>query len=143
MALQLNIVGTWKTTTSGVVTVAGVNRPLIEGWEKVAGTWRQFWSGIILSAAPTSLSKNATSIPQNVTTSTCTVTVAGGSGSGFYSYAWTSGTEITANNPSSATTTFSRYVEGSGALQETMICKVTDTVTGAVGTIGVPVQIGF
>lgn len=130
MALQIRQGGTWITPTALKIYSGGAWRN-IRGIKIYAnGAWRDvasFTSPISLAISPTSISKS--SVSSVVTTAAVTATPTGGTSP--YSYSWTrlsGASEITANSPTSASTSFTGDGVPNGVtLTAIFRCTVTDS----------------
>lgn len=92
-----------------------------------------------IGVSPTSASGTSASTG-NIYTGSVTVTATGGSGIYGYSWAFYSGTSVTAESGSSATTRFYRNFSGAGSVSGVMRCTVTCQGSNPL-TVDVPVSI--
>lgn len=118
-----------------VGTASGNKRVSLIYVGTASGNKLVYSDSITASSSPTSVSGSSTSI--NVTSGSTTVTVTNGIGP--FTYAWSVSTSggytISANSPSSATTTFSaNIVITPDSTAGTATCLVTDTATGNTAT---------
>ncbi len=155
--INIGVGGAWKSVTP-YIGVGGAWKQITGYWIGVGGAWKSMAVlPMTLSVSPTSASGSTSSpLPStrpNVTTGSVTVSVTGGSGT--FTYAWSvvfnstgstdgSGT-CAANSPAAAATTFTgQSCNGSnspGSDYYTATCTVTDTVSGQVASINVPITL--
>ena len=155
--MNIGVGGAWKQVTP-YIGVAGAWAQITGYWIGVGGAWKSMAIlPMVVSVSPTSasgsLSASALFTRPNVTSSSVTVSVTGGSGT--FTYAWsvvfnptnsidTSGT-CSANSATAATTTFTGQscngTNSPGSDYYTATCTVTDSVTGQIGTVNVPIKL--
>ena len=155
--ISVGVGGAWKSVTP-YIGVGGVWKQVTGYWIGVGGAWKSMAIlPMTVSASPTSASGSgsytAPLAQPNVTTGSVTISITGGSGT--FTYAWTvvfnptgstdgSGT-CAADNPTAATTTFTgKSCNGSnspGSDYYTATVMVTDTVTGQVASLSVPITL--
>jgi hypothetical protein len=155
--ISIGVGGKWLQVTP-YIGVGGVWKQVTGYWIGVGGAWKNI--AILpmnVSVSPTSASGTGVYTPPatrpSVTTGSVTVSVAGGSGT--FTYAWAvsfvnggsvnSSGSCSANAPTSATTTFTGQscdgADSPGSDYYAAVCTVTDTVTGQVGSVSVPIKL--
>lgn len=131
MTAKVFIGGTWRTITSGKIYLGGAWRTITRGQVYKGGGWKDGPTFVPpLSAAVSGDAYGAATgkFGQIVTSNYVTVMPVGGLAP--FTYSCSVGSGITASNPASATTQFSKYLT---PFQET-IAEATFTVTDSLGS---------
>ena len=132
MPLNVVVDGAEKAVNDAYVVIGGVQKrvtkitTIIGGAEKLV---QQFADPLSMSITPLTISGGGSfSGPLVVTTDAATANVTGGLGP--YTYVWTvtSGTGITVNSPSMASTTARKTVISGDSDTGTLQCEVTDAI---------------
>jgi hypothetical protein len=158
--ISIGVGGVWKSVTA-YIGVGGAWKLITGAWIGAGDSYHVAWASMnaipmALSVSPTSASGSISSlavIRQNVTSNAVTVTVSGGTGP--FTHAWSvafnpaksadsTGT-CAADNPTSATTTFTGLTVGKiispGSDGYIATDTVTDTANGGVTSIDVPITL--
>jgi len=155
--ISIGVGAAWKSITP-YIGVGGAWKQITGYWIGVGGVWKSMAVlPMSLSVSPTSASGAGSFFPptsrHSVTTNSVTLSVSGGSGA--FSYTWsvafnpigsvdTDGT-CAADSPTSATTTFTGQTcdgaDAPGSDYYTASCTVTDTTTGQMASISVPIAL--
>lgn len=145
--LAVRTSGTWRTNARNYVKVGGTWR-CARGYVRVSGTWRQYSACNLTVTAPDA-NGSTTSINACQTTSSSGSTVSVSGGSGSYTYSWAQGPgsaatygPYTISSASSSGPIWTKSVCASAAQpSEQWTCTVTDTVTGATGSVTINVRL--
>ena len=118
------------------------------GYRRQGGTWVRFWfNNVTGTISPSAANGAASGTATSGSVTTNAVTAQGANGSGNYTYAWSvsgvsSGANPTINTPNSATTTFSRLVNGNdGNVTFTANCTISDGQSSVV--VSVPGRLSY
>lgn len=128
--MEVRISGAWRTINRREVRI-GQDWCSVTRREYYDGSqWRTIATFVPAMTASSSPAVVGGVVPASGTVTTNQVTVTPNGGQSPYTYSWvrTSGTGGTANSPSSANTTFSRFVTSGDATTETFRCTVTDNL---------------